>query len=71
VSDRYIHYLGFIGDSRRSAITVAITRGTSKSDVLFLLTKVIQSISRTDLPESDLDGVNEVRIAGALTPAGE
>lgn len=69
--DRYIHYLGFVGDSRRPAVTIAITRGTAKADALFLLTKAIEAISRNDLPQNELGTINEVRIGSYRRDTGD
>jgi len=65
----YIHFAGFVGESRERSVTISVRRGTSKADTLFLLTKMIDMISRT--PIEDLNrSFTEVRLstAAAMLP---
>lgn len=61
MDSNFIHYVGFVGDTKDRSMTLTIKRGTSKSDVLFLLTKMLDSIQRNDI--NMLRTVNEVRIS--------
>ncbi len=61
MDSNFIHYVGFVGDTSDRSMTLTIKRGTSKSDVLFLLTKMMDAIQRNDI--NMVRNFNEVRIA--------
>ncbi len=61
MDSNFIHYVGFVGDTKDRSMTLTIKRGTEKSDVLFLLTKMLDAIQRNDI--SMLRNFNEVRIS--------
>ena len=58
----YIHYVCYLGDEKQRAVTVTIRRGTSSQDVLFLLTKVMDTIRRGGDGQLHQPGVTEVRL---------
>jgi hypothetical protein len=65
----YIHFAGFVGESRERSVTISVRRGTSKADTLFLLTKMIEMISRTAIEDLNRP-FNEVRLMTAGDDAG-
>jgi len=62
----YIHFAGFVGESRERSVTISVRRGTSKADTLFLLTKMIDMISRTAIEDLNRP-FNEVRLKTATS----
>ncbi len=65
MESNFIHYVGFVGNTSDRSVTLMIKRGTSKSDVLFLLTKMIQSIQDEDFQFQVQGAFKEVRVSQA------
>lgn len=63
MDSNFIHYVGFVGGMRDRSVTLMIRRGTSKSDVMFLLTKMLESIDGADFEFESAGAFKEVRVA--------
>lgn len=64
MEQEYIHFAGFLGENKARSVTVSIRRGTTVTDALFLLTKIMEAISQVELEGKDVQPFNEVKISG-------
>lgn len=68
MEQEYIHFAGFLGETKARSVTVSIRRGTTVTDALFLLTKIMEAISHTELEGGNVQAFNEVKIGGLTGP---
>lgn len=68
MEQEYIHFAGFLGENKARSVTVSIRRGTTVTDALFLMTKIMEAISQAELEGKDVQPFNEVKIGGLVRP---
>jgi hypothetical protein len=71
MEQEYVHFAGFLGENKTRSVTVSIRRGTSVTEALFLLTKIMETISQSELEGGNVQPFNEVRIGGFAGPPPE
>ncbi len=71
MEQEYVHFAGFLGENKTRSVTVSIRRGTTVTEALFLLTKIMETISQSELEGDNVQPFNEVRIGGFAGPPPE
>lgn len=71
MEQEYIHFAGFLGENKARSVTVSVRRGTTVTEALFLLTKIMETISQSELQGEKVQAFNEVKIGGFAGPPSE
>jgi hypothetical protein len=58
-----VHLVGYVGDEKDRAVTITIRRGASRTDVMFLVTKMLEAIHQGEAAFNAIHRYNEFRIS--------
>ena len=58
-----VHLVGYVGDEKDRSVTLTIRRGASRTDVMFLVTKMLEAIHQGEAAFSSAHRYNEFRIS--------